>query len=76
MGRKNKSVNRPVMPDVKYNSVVISKFVSRMMLDGKKATATRIIYEALDELKAKTETNNNGKVFFIICTSIYTIISL
>ena len=36
MGRKNKSVNRPVMPDVKYNSVVISKFVSRMMLDGKK----------------------------------------
>ena len=55
MGRKNKSVNRPVMPDVKYNSVVISKFVSRMMLDGKKATATRIIYEALDELKAKTD---------------------
>ena len=55
MGRKNKSVNRPVMPDVKYNSVVISKFVSRMMLDGKKATTVRIIYGALDLLKAKTE---------------------
>ena len=55
MGRKNKSVNRPVMPDVKYNSVVISKFVSRMMLDGKKATSVRIIYGALDLLKAKTE---------------------
>ena len=55
MGRKNKSVNRPVMPDVKYNSVVISKFVSRMMLDGKKATSVRIIYSALDLLKAKTE---------------------
>ena len=55
MGRKNKSVNRPVMPDVKYNSVVISKFVSRMMLDGKKATSVRIIYNALDLLKAKTE---------------------
>ena len=55
MGRKNKSINRPVMPDVKYNSVVISKFVSRMMLDGKKATSVRIIYGALDLLKAKTE---------------------
>lgn len=55
MGRKNKSVNRPVMPDVKYNSVVISKFVSRMMLDGKKATSVRIVYSALDLLKAKTE---------------------
>ena len=55
MGRKNKSVNRPVMPDVKYNSVVISKFVSRMMLDGKKATSVRIVYGALDWLKAKTD---------------------
>ena len=55
MGRKNKSVNRPVMPDVKYNSVVITKFVSRMMLDGKKATSVRIVYGALDLLKAKTD---------------------
>ena len=55
MGRKNKSVNRPVMPDTRYNSTVISKFVSRMMLDGKKSVSTRIIYEALDTLKQKTE---------------------
>ncbi|MGI5174313.1 30S ribosomal protein S7 [Treponema sp. OMZ 840] len=55
MGRKNKSVNRPILPDSRYNSTVISKFVSRMMLDGKKAVSTRIIYEALDTLKAKTE---------------------
>ncbi|MGP1587196.1 MAG: 30S ribosomal protein S7 [Treponemataceae bacterium] len=55
MGRKNKSIDRAVMPDSKYNSVVISKFVTRMMVDGKKATSTKIIYEALDTLKAKTE---------------------
>ena len=55
MGRKNKSVNRTLLPDSKYNSTVVTKFVSRMMLDGKKATATGIIYEALDDLKAKTE---------------------
>ena len=55
MGRKNKSVNRPVAPDSKYNSVVVSKFVSRMMIDGKKATCVRIIYDAMDILKTKTD---------------------
>ena len=43
MGRKNKSVNRPVAPDSKYNSPVISKFVCRMMIDGKKANSLRIV---------------------------------
>ncbi len=55
MGRKNKSIDRQIMPDSKYNSVVISKFVSRMMIDGKKATSTKIVYQALDALKAKTD---------------------
>ena len=49
MGRHKKSVNRPILPDAKYNSVVVTKFVSRMMLDGKKATCTKIVYEALDD---------------------------
>lgn len=55
MGRKNKSINRPLLPDSKYNSIVVSKFVCRMMQDGKKATCIRIIYEAMDKLKEKTE---------------------
>jgi len=55
MGRHKKSVNRPILPDSKFNSQVITKFVSRMMLDGKKDTCTKIIYEALDKLQAKTE---------------------
>ena len=46
MGRHKKSVNRPIMPDAKYNSPVVTKFVSRMMLDGKKQTCTKIVYEA------------------------------
>ena len=54
MGRHKKSVNRPIVPDAKYNSPVITKFVTRMMLDGKKDTCTKIIYEAMDKLKAKT----------------------
>ena len=55
MGRHKKSINRPVMLDEKYNSPVISKFITRMMLDGKKQVCTKIIYEALDKLKGKTE---------------------
>lgn len=55
MGRHKKSVNRPIVPDAKYNSPVITKFVCRMMLDGKKDVCTKIIYKALDQLKAKTD---------------------
>ena len=55
MGRHKKSVDRPCLPDAKYNSKIVTKFVSRMMLDGKKATCTKVIYEAMDKLKAKTD---------------------
>ncbi len=55
MGRHKKSVNRPIVPDVKYNSPVITKFVSRMMLDGKKDACTKIVYKAMDQLKSKTD---------------------
>jgi len=55
MGRHKKSVDRPIVPDGKYNSVVVTKFVKRMMLDGKKATCVKVIYDAMDKLKAKTE---------------------
>ncbi len=55
MGRKNKTIDRPIAPDSKYHSPVVSKFVARMMLDGKKATSMRIIYDAMDKIKEKTE---------------------
>ena len=55
MGRHKKSIERPLMPDVKYNSKVVSKLVCRMMLDGKKETCMKIVYEAMDNLKAKTD---------------------
>lgn len=55
MGRKNKSIDRGVQPDTLYHSVIVSKFVSRMMLHGQKATSTRIIYDAMEKIKGKTE---------------------
>ncbi len=55
MGRHKKAVERPIVPDERYNSTVVSKFVTRMMLDGKKQTCFKIIYKALDNLKTKTD---------------------
>jgi len=55
MGRKNKTIDRPIQPDTLYHSAVVSKFVSRMMLHGQKATSTRIIYDAFEKIKGKTE---------------------
>ena len=62
MGRKSKTVNRVITPDSKYNSAVISKFVSRMMLDGKRTTCANLVYDAMDQLKEKTS-NDPLEVF-------------
>ncbi|MDR2073539.1 MAG: 30S ribosomal protein S7 [Spirochaetaceae bacterium] len=55
MGRKKKSIDRGILPDPKYNSVVVSKFVNRMMWEGKRSVVLRIVHDALDILKTKAE---------------------
>jgi small subunit ribosomal protein S7 len=62
MGRKNKTINRPIAPDSKYNSPVVSKFVARMMLDGKRTTCMCLVHEAMAQLKEKTS-NDPLEVF-------------
>ena len=54
MGRKKKTINRPITPDSRYNSVMLSKFIARMMLDGKKSITTTILYDSFDVIKSKT----------------------
>jgi len=53
MGRKKKTIDRGITPDTKYNSVVISKFVNRMMWEGKRSVGQRIVHEAMDILQEK-----------------------
>ena len=55
MGRKKKTVDRGILPDPKYNNVIVSKFVNRMMWEGKRSLGLRIIHEALGILQSKTE---------------------
>lgn len=55
MGRKKKSIERDIFPDPKYGSVVVSKFVNRMMWKGKRSVGLRILHDALTVLGEKTE---------------------
>ena len=55
MGRKKKTIDRKINPDPKYGSVLVSKFVNRMMWEGKRSVSLRIVHEALGILQSKTE---------------------
>ena len=52
--RKRRAVKRDVLPDPIYNSKVVTKLINQIMLDGKKGTAQKILYEAFDIVKEKT----------------------
>ena len=52
--RKRRAVKRDVLPDPIYNSKVITKLINQIMRDGKKGTAERILYQAFDIIKEKT----------------------
>lgn len=54
MARRREAERREILPDPKYNSKLISKFINVILKDGKKSTAERILYGALDIIKDKT----------------------
>ena len=53
--RKRRAEKRDVLPDSVYNSKVVTKLVNTIMIDGKKGTAQRILYEAFDIIKKETD---------------------
>lgn len=53
MSRRTEAPKREILPDPKYGSVKLAKFVNILMFDGKKSVAERVIYGALDVLKDK-----------------------
>ncbi|GAB5390343.1 MAG: 30S ribosomal protein S7 [Alphaproteobacteria bacterium] len=57
MSRRNRAPKRHVLPDAVYGDQVVTKFINRLMLDGKKSVAEKIVYKAFDRMKAKTGEN-------------------
>jgi len=55
MSRKRKAPKRKNYSDPKYRSQVVSKFINSIMHDGKRSTAEKILYTALDKIKSKNE---------------------
>ncbi|MBN2049449.1 MAG: 30S ribosomal protein S7 [Spirochaetales bacterium] len=57
MARRKEPPVRTVLPDPRYQSVVVTKFISRMMLHGKRAVVSGIMYDAMDIVKQKSGEN-------------------
>ena len=64
MGAKTRTASYDKLaPDVRYGSVLVSKFINCLMWDGKKATATRVVYDALDQIKKRMPDADPVQVF-------------
>jgi len=53
--RGKQATKREIAPDAQYGSVLISKLINYVMVDGKKTIAQRIVYTALDIIKQETK---------------------
>ena len=54
MPRRGNVPKREILPDPIYNSVLVTKLVNSIMLDGKKGVAQKVVYEAFDIVKEKS----------------------
>ena len=55
--RKSKPKKRILLPDPKFNDILVTRFVNNMMFDGKKSTAYTIFYNAVEIVEKKTSEN-------------------
>jgi small subunit ribosomal protein S7 len=55
MARRNRAEKREMTPDARYNSVLVSQIVNKLMLSGKKSTAEQILYGAMDTMETRAK---------------------
>ena len=53
--RKSRAKKRILIPDPKFGSILVTRFVNNLMLDGKKSIAFKVFYDALDTVSSKVE---------------------
>ena len=53
--RKSPAKKRRLLPDAKFNDTMVTQFVNNMMFDGKKSTAFKIFYDALETVETRVE---------------------
>lgn len=55
MARRNRPEKPEILPDVRYNSVHVQSFINRVMKNGKKSVATRLVYDAMETMEERTK---------------------
>jgi|TARA_B100000767_G_scaffold244527_1_gene242848 small subunit ribosomal protein S7 len=61
--RKKKAKKRILIPDPKFGSTLVTRFVNNLMLDGRKNTAFKVFYDAMDSISEKETEETSLKVF-------------
>ena len=60
MPRKGPVPKRDVLPDPVYNSKLVTRFINKVMYDGKKGIAETIVYDAFEIIRSKNGSRPNG----------------
>lgn len=63
MSRRRRATKRTIDPDPLYGSLTIAKFINKVMIDGKKSTARRIVYDAIEKFAQKVKAENPQEAF-------------
>lgn len=63
MSRRRQAVKREIEPDTLYNSLVLAKFINKLMICGKKSLARRIVYNALERFSKKIKAEDTLVAF-------------
>lgn len=69
--KKTKSLQRKLMPDRKYNSVLVQRMINKVMLDGKKQVAEKAVYEAMELAAKKVKSDEPLAVFEKAIKNVY-----
>ncbi len=63
MSRRHRAVKRKIDPDPQYKSLILAKFINCLMHDGKKSTARKIVYAAIEKFTEKVKAENRIEAF-------------
>lgn len=63
MSRRRRAEKREETPDPKFGSALLGKFINKLMLDGKKSIARKIVYNALEKLASRVKIENQLEAF-------------
>ncbi len=63
MSRRHRAEKREIQPDPIYGSSLLAKFINKMMIGGKKSTARRIVYNALDKFSKRAKMESPLEAF-------------